>query len=135
MFGTGIGELNIGDRDAFVEDVRKALYASKVVAYAQGFDEIKAGSEVFGWNVDRRRWRASGAADASSAPGSSTVCAPCLRHRPELPSPLVAPYFATAIKSGERPRPARRGPARAGRLAPLTEQLRMVSGDQGSPIA
>lgn len=42
------------DRDVFVEDVRRALYASKLVAYAQGFDEIKAGSEEFGWNVDPR---------------------------------------------------------------------------------
>ena len=33
------------DRDAFIEDVRHALYASKVVAYAQGFDEIRAASE------------------------------------------------------------------------------------------
>ena len=32
------------DRDAFVDDVRAALYASKVVAYAQGFDQIAAGT-------------------------------------------------------------------------------------------
>ncbi|MFP7365812.1 NADP-dependent phosphogluconate dehydrogenase [Corynebacterium callunae] len=42
------------DKDQFVEDVRRALYASKLVAYAQGFDEIKAGSEENNWNVDPR---------------------------------------------------------------------------------
>ena len=39
------------DRD-FVNDVRRALYASKVVAYAQGFAQIAAGSEQEGWDVD-----------------------------------------------------------------------------------
>jgi len=39
------------DRD-FVDDVRRALYASKVVAYAQGFAQIAAASEEHGWDVD-----------------------------------------------------------------------------------
>ena len=58
------------DRAGFVDDVRKALYASKVVAYAQGFDEITAGAAEYGWDIDRARWRRSGAAAASSGPGS-----------------------------------------------------------------
>ena len=37
----------------FIEDVRLALYASKVVAYSQGFDQIAAGSDEFGWDIDR----------------------------------------------------------------------------------
>ena len=48
-----IAELNV-DKAEFVEDVRRALYAAKLIAYSQGFDEIKAGSEEFGWNVDPR---------------------------------------------------------------------------------
>ena len=44
----------VAGRDAFIEDVRRALYASKLVAYAQGFDEIKAGSAEHGWDVDPR---------------------------------------------------------------------------------
>jgi 6-phosphogluconate dehydrogenase len=39
-------------RDTLVEDVRRALYASKIVAYAQGFDQIAAGSDQYGWQVD-----------------------------------------------------------------------------------
>ena len=42
------------ERENFIEDVRRALYASKMVAYAQGFDEIKAGSAEHEWNVDPR---------------------------------------------------------------------------------
>ncbi|MFF4418159.1 NADP-dependent phosphogluconate dehydrogenase [Streptosporangium sp. NPDC001559] len=38
--------------DDFVEDVRRALYASKIIAYAQGFDQIRAGSAEYGWDVD-----------------------------------------------------------------------------------
>jgi 6-phosphogluconate dehydrogenase len=51
----------VPDKEAFIEDVRLALYASKVVAYSQGFDQIAAASEEFDWNVDRgamaRIWR------------------------------------------------------------------------------
>jgi len=36
-----------------VEDVRRALYASKLVAYAQGFDQIAAASAEYGWEIDR----------------------------------------------------------------------------------
>ncbi|MBO3752082.1 NADP-dependent phosphogluconate dehydrogenase [Streptosporangiaceae bacterium NEAU-GS5] len=35
-----------------VDDVRRALYASKVVAYAQGFDQIAAASKEYGWDID-----------------------------------------------------------------------------------
>ncbi len=52
---------DVQDTAAFVEDVRQALYASKVVAYSQGFDQIAAASDDYGWNIDRgamaRIWR------------------------------------------------------------------------------
>jgi len=54
-------DFRITDRDAFIEDVRLALYASKVVAYSQGFDQIAAASAENGWDIDRgamaRIWR------------------------------------------------------------------------------
>jgi 6-phosphogluconate dehydrogenase len=46
------GRLEGARADAFVDDVRDALYASKVVAYAQGFEQIAAASEANGWNVE-----------------------------------------------------------------------------------
>ncbi|NMM29802.1 MAG: NADP-dependent phosphogluconate dehydrogenase [Cellulomonas sp.] len=55
------GTWDVKDRDAFIEDVRLALLASKVVAYSQGFDQIAAASAEFGWDIDRgamaRIWR------------------------------------------------------------------------------
>jgi 6-phosphogluconate dehydrogenase len=38
--------------DDIVDDVRKALYASKVVAYAQGFEQMTAASKAHEWDLD-----------------------------------------------------------------------------------
>jgi 6-phosphogluconate dehydrogenase len=43
----------IADADAFIEDVRQALYASKIIAYSQGFDAIVAGAEEFDWDIKK----------------------------------------------------------------------------------
>jgi 6-phosphogluconate dehydrogenase len=45
------GEGPVLDR-SFVDDVHHALFASKVVAYAQGFDQLAAASATEGWGVD-----------------------------------------------------------------------------------
>ncbi|GAB2672177.1 NADP-dependent phosphogluconate dehydrogenase [Thalassiella azotivora] len=57
--------LDVGAPDdvvALLADVRDALWASKVVAYAQGLDMIASASEAYGWDVDleavARIWRA-----------------------------------------------------------------------------
>ncbi|KAA5543640.1 decarboxylating NADP(+)-dependent phosphogluconate dehydrogenase [Roseiconus nitratireducens] len=42
----------IGDKPAFIEAVRKALYASKIVSYAQGFVQLQAASAEHDWNLD-----------------------------------------------------------------------------------
>ncbi|SQI21540.1 6-phosphogluconate dehydrogenase [Corynebacterium jeikeium] len=89
------GELSTLDvpKEEFIEDVRRALYASKLVAYAQGFDEIKAGSDEHKWGVDPRDlatiWR-----------GGCIIRAKFLNRireaydaNAELPSLLLDPYF------------------------------------------
>jgi 6-phosphogluconate dehydrogenase len=38
--------------ERLVDEVREALYASKVVAYAQGFEQIAAAADAYGWDVD-----------------------------------------------------------------------------------
>jgi 6-phosphogluconate dehydrogenase len=43
----------VQDADAFIEGVRLALYASKVIAYSQGFDAIVAGAEQYGWDIKK----------------------------------------------------------------------------------
>lgn len=37
---------------AFTDGVEQALYASKIVSYTQGFHEIAAGGEEYGWDID-----------------------------------------------------------------------------------
>eukprot|EP00343_Euplotes_focardii_P007314 CAMPEP_0205821168 /NCGR_PEP_ID=MMETSP0206-20130828/5597_1 /ASSEMBLY_ACC=CAM_ASM_000279 /TAXON_ID=36767 /ORGANISM="Euplotes focardii, Strain TN1" /LENGTH=526 /DNA_ID=CAMNT_0053116435 /DNA_START=8 /DNA_END=1588 /DNA_ORIENTATION=+ len=41
-----------GDRAELVEAIRQALYASKIVSYAQGFVLIRAASDEYKWNID-----------------------------------------------------------------------------------
>ncbi|WHU49254.1 NADP-dependent phosphogluconate dehydrogenase [Gordonia sp. L191] len=85
---------------AFIDDIRAALYASKVVAYAQGFDQIAAGSKEYGWNVDP-------GALATIWRGGCIIRAQFLNRireayaeNPDLPSLLLAPYFREAVESG-----------------------------------
>ena len=99
-FGTEHNPLDIKDRDAFIEDVRRALYASKVVAYAQGFDQIAAGSDEYDWDIDR-------GAMATIWRGGCIIRARFLNRireaydeNPALASLLVAPYFADAVRNG-----------------------------------
>ncbi|SBN62498.1 6-phosphogluconate dehydrogenase [Curtobacterium sp. 9128] len=87
--------------DTFADDVRAALYASKVVAYAQGFDLIIAGAKEYGWDIDlgnvAKIWR-----------GGCIIRAQFLNRiveaydkNPSLESLLVDPYFANAVQEGE----------------------------------
>jgi 6-phosphogluconate dehydrogenase len=52
VLGGPSGRLEGARADGFVEAVRDALYASKVVAYAQGFEQIAAAAEAYGWGVE-----------------------------------------------------------------------------------
>lgn len=87
--------------DSFADDVRAALYASKVVAYAQGFDLIIAGAKEYDWDIDlgavAKIWR-----------GGCIIRAQFLNRiveaydkNPSLESLLVDPYFADAVAEGE----------------------------------
>jgi 6-phosphogluconate dehydrogenase len=100
VFGSDVVALDVTDRDAFIENVRRALYASKVVAYAQGFDHIAAGSAEFEWDIEL-------GAMATIWRGGCIIRARFLNRireaydeDPSLPSLLVAPYFADAVRDG-----------------------------------
>lgn len=93
------GEVTGGpeDRDEFIEKVRRALYASKIVAYSQGFDEINAGAAEYGWDIDR-------GALATIWRGGCIIRARFLNRikeaydrNPELPALLLDPYFSDQV--------------------------------------
>ncbi|WP_129666961.1 NADP-dependent phosphogluconate dehydrogenase [Phytoactinopolyspora endophytica] len=91
----------LADRKQFVDDIRDALYASKLVAYAQGFDTIRTASEEYGWDVNLGEmatiWR-----------GGCIIRARFLdrireaydRNR-DLPSLLVDDYFSRAVADAQ----------------------------------
>ncbi len=41
-----------GDKNAFIEDIRKALLASKIVSYAQGYMLMREAAKEYGWNLN-----------------------------------------------------------------------------------
>ncbi|AYJ49801.1 NADP-dependent phosphogluconate dehydrogenase [Rhodococcus sp. P1Y] len=86
------------DAEQFTHDISRALYASKIVAYAQGFDQIAAGSAEYDWNLHpgdlATIWR-----------GGCIIRARFLNRikdayddNAELPSLILAPYFRDAIE-------------------------------------
>ncbi|MGR4881233.1 NADP-dependent phosphogluconate dehydrogenase [Streptomyces sp. LARHCF249] len=52
LAGPTAAALSPQEADAFAARVEQALYASKIVSYTQGFHQIRAGSEEYGWGVD-----------------------------------------------------------------------------------
>jgi 6-phosphogluconate dehydrogenase len=77
-----------------------ALYASKVVAYAQGFDHIQVASDAYGWAIDRgamaRIWR-GGCIIRAKFLGPITEA---FGRDAALASLLVDPYFAAEVAKG-----------------------------------
>ncbi|MHB8612854.1 MAG: NADP-dependent phosphogluconate dehydrogenase [Candidatus Dormibacteraceae bacterium] len=86
-----------------VDDVRDALYASKIVAYAQGFEHLRAGSKEFGWNLDLGSlatiWRGGCIIRAQFLDRIKDAYA----ESADLPNLMLAPFFQQALASAQRP--------------------------------
>jgi 6-phosphogluconate dehydrogenase len=89
------------DAEAFIEDVRLALFASKIVAYSQGFDEIRAGAAQFDWTIDlgavAKIWRGGCIIRAQFLNRISDAYA----QTPDLTVLLTAPYFVDALERAQ----------------------------------
>ena len=117
----------VADPDAFVEDVRQALYASKIIAYAQGFDAIVAGAEQYGWDIKKgeiaKIWRGGCIIRAQFLNRITEAYA----ENPGLVALVTAPYFVDAVAEAQdslaprgrrsRPRGHPRRPAFSSSLA------------------
>ena len=88
---------SVADKAAFVEDVRKALYASKIIAYAQCFDAIRAGAKEYNWNINlgavSKIWRGGCIIRAQFL----NRIADAYDKNPELQSLIFDPYFKQAV--------------------------------------
>jgi len=49
---SGPGKKFDGDKKQFIDDLRKALYASKIVSYAQGYQLMRAAAVEYGWDLN-----------------------------------------------------------------------------------
>ena len=87
------------DAKKFITDVSQALYASKIIAYAQGFNQIQAGSDEYDWGITpgvlATIWR-----------GGCIIRAKFLNRikeafdtDPDLATLIAAPYFRDVISS------------------------------------
>ncbi|RIK85853.1 MAG: phosphogluconate dehydrogenase (NADP(+)-dependent, decarboxylating) [Planctomycetota bacterium] len=98
---TGPSERYAGDRQAFVEHIRQALYASKICSYAQGFVQLQAAAAEHDWPLNlggcALLWR-----------GGCIIRAVFLDRikeafdaEPRLENLLLAPYFTAAVEKAQ----------------------------------
>jgi 6-phosphogluconate dehydrogenase len=87
--------------DSLVDDIRRALYASKVVAYAQGFEEMTAAAAKYDWDLEMgtlaRIWRGGCIIRARFLNRITDAYA----ERPDLVNLLMAPYFRDAVADAQ----------------------------------
>jgi 6-phosphogluconate dehydrogenase len=87
------------DPNDVINDLRDALYGSKIVSYAQGFMLIRAASDQYGWSLNpgviAGLWRA-GCIIRSQFLGDITSA---FRANPDLENLLVDAYFSSEIKA------------------------------------
>jgi 6-phosphogluconate dehydrogenase len=88
-----------GDRNHFIEAVRRALYMSKICSYAQGFAQMKAASEEYNWNLQYGNI-------AMIFRGGCIIRAQFLQkikeaydRDPQLPNLLLDPYFKDIVEN------------------------------------
>jgi len=90
-----------GDRETFIEQIRQALYASKICSYAQGFVQLRAAAAEHDWPLDfgsiAMLWR-----------GGCIIRAVFLERikeafdaDPKLENLLLAPYFRNAVQQAQ----------------------------------
>ena len=90
-----------GDKKQFVDDLRKALYASKIVSYAQGYVLMRYAAKEFGWNLNNGgialMWR-GGCIIRSVFLGKIKEA---FDKNPNLTNLLLDPFFKEKIESSQ----------------------------------
>jgi len=90
-----------GQREALVNDIREALYASKIISYTQGYMLMRAAAEEYHWNLNyggiALMWR-GGCIIRSVFLGKIKEA---FDADPNLTNLLLAPYFKEAVESAQ----------------------------------
>jgi 6-phosphogluconate dehydrogenase len=91
-----------GDSKKFIEDIRLALYASKIVSYAQGYQLMRAAATEYKWNLNyggiALMWR-GGCIIRSAFLGKIKEA---FDNKPKLTNLLLDGFFRKAIKDSQR---------------------------------
>ena len=90
-----------GDRAQFIKDIKDALYAAKIVSYAQGYTLMRAAAKTYGWNLNyggiALMWR-GGCIIRSVFLGKIKEA---YDSNPELSNLLLDPYFKEIIEKAQ----------------------------------
>jgi 6-phosphogluconate dehydrogenase len=93
----GPGQKFAGDKQQTINDLRQALYASKIVSYAQGYQLMRAAAAEYGWNLNyggiALMWR-GGCIIRSVFLGKIKEA---YDKNPQLTNLLLAPFFTDAV--------------------------------------
>jgi 6-phosphogluconate dehydrogenase len=91
----------VGEASAFIEDLRKALYAAKIVSYTQGYMLMRAAASEYGWNLNyggiALMWR--GGCIIRSA--FLAKIKEAYDNDPELSNLLLDPYFKKQVETAQ----------------------------------
>jgi 6-phosphogluconate dehydrogenase len=90
-----------GDKQQFIEDVRQALYASKLCSYAQGYVQLDAAAKEFGWKLNNGNiallWR-GGCIIRSRFLGDIKAA---FDKNPQLENLLLDDFFKAAVEKAQ----------------------------------
>ncbi len=90
-----------GDRALFLEQLRGAVFAAKIVSYAQGYTLMRAAAKTYGWNLNyggvALMWR-GGCIIRSAFLGKIKEA---FERNPELSNLLLDPYFKDAVEGAQ----------------------------------
>jgi len=90
-----------GDKVAFVDDIRQALYASKIISYTQGYMLMRAAAEEYNWNLNygsiALMWR-GGCIIRSAFLGEIKDA---YERNPDLNNLLLDPYFKIEVEKAQ----------------------------------
>ncbi len=90
-----------GDPATFVEDIRQALYAAKIISYTQGYMLMQAAAAEYGWDLNyggvALMWR-GGCIIRSAFLGKIKTA---YDQNPELSNLLLDPYFKTEVENAQ----------------------------------
>ena len=91
----------VADRGPMLAALEDALYASKIVSYAQGFMQLRAASDQYGWDLDLGRiaslWREGCIIRAAFLDDITAA----FTRDPELPNLLLDPFFREALATAQ----------------------------------